>query len=244
MWALRSYGLLIQWQALRLKMFLPLLIVVQTLFALGIVLGYPLLFPELDQTTILYLATGAPAISLITIGLVAVPQFVAQGKQEGTLEYMRSLPIPRIVYLLADLSVWMAIVLPGVALAVVVAAIRFDLSLDVSPLVVPVMILVALTSSAIGYAIASLLLPMVANVITQVLVVFILMFSPLNFPPERLPDWLGAIHTVLPVQAMGQLIRGTLIGPPLQIKASDFALLLAWAAGSLAASWYVMTRRG
>jgi len=244
MWALRSYGLLIQWQALRLKMFLPLLIVVQTLFALGIVLGYPLLFPELDQTTILYLATGAPAISLITIGLVAVPQFVAQGKQEGTLEYMRSLPIPRIVYLLADLSVWMAIVLPGVALAVVVAAIRFDLSLDVSPLVVPVMILVALTSSAIGYAIASLLLPMVANVITQVLVVFILMFSPLNFPPERLPDWLGAIHTILPVQAMGQLIRGTLIGPPLQIKASDFALLVAWAAGSLAASWWVMTRRG
>lgn len=134
--------------------------------------------------------------------------------------------------------------LPGVAVAVAVAAIRFNLNLDVSPLVVPVMILVALTSAAIGYAIASLLLPMVANVITQVLVVFILMFSPLNFPPERLPDWLAAIHRVLPIQAMGELIRGTLIGPPLPIKASDFALLLAWAAAALAASWYVMTRRG
>jgi len=242
---LRSYVLLLQWQALRLKMFLPLLVVVQTLFALGIVLGYPLLFPELDRTTTLYLATGAPAISLITIGLVAVPQFVAQGKQEGTLEYMRSLPIPRIVYLLADLSVWMAIVLPGVALAVVVSAIRFNLDLQVSPLVVPVMILVALTSSAVGYAIASLLLPMVANVITQVLVVFILMFSPLNFPPERLPDWLATVHSVLPVQAMGELIRGTVAGgPQFPISVGNLLLLGAWAAGALATSWLVMTRRG
>ena len=40
------------------------------LFALGIVIGYPLLFPEIDRTTILFLATGAPAITLITVGLV------------------------------------------------------------------------------------------------------------------------------------------------------------------------------
>ena len=66
---LRSYALLVTWQALRLKTFLPLAIVVQALFSFGIVVGYPLLFPSLDETTILYLATGAPAISLITMGL-------------------------------------------------------------------------------------------------------------------------------------------------------------------------------
>ena len=60
MTALRSYWLLVQWQARRMKAFLPLAIVVQTLFALGILLGYPLLFPALDTGTILYLATGAP----------------------------------------------------------------------------------------------------------------------------------------------------------------------------------------
>ena len=64
-WAdlLRSYALLVRWQALRLKGFLPLAIVVQSLFALGIVIGYPLLFPEIDPLTVLFLATGAPAIS-------------------------------------------------------------------------------------------------------------------------------------------------------------------------------------
>ena len=116
--ALRSYTLLIRWQTLRLKSFLPLAIVVQVLFAFGIVVGYPLLFPEIDEMTVLFLATGAPAITLITMGLVALPQVVAQAKLEGTLEYMRSLPVPRMVYLVADLTVWLAIVLPGVVFAV------------------------------------------------------------------------------------------------------------------------------
>jgi hypothetical protein len=44
--ALRSYRLLVTWQARKMKMFLPLGIVVQALFALGIVAGYPLLFPR------------------------------------------------------------------------------------------------------------------------------------------------------------------------------------------------------
>jgi ABC-2 type transport system permease protein len=80
--------------------------------------------------------------------------------------------------------------------------------------------------------------------LTQVLVVFILMFSPLNFPPERLPDWLAAIHLFLPVQAMGELVRGTVAGGPFPIHTSDLLMLAAWAAGALAVSWFVMTRRG
>ena len=48
--------------------------------------------------------------------------------------------------------------------------------------------------------------------ISQVLVVFVLMLSPLNFPVDRLPDWLPTTHPVLPVQAMGEIIRGTIAG--------------------------------
>ena len=101
---LRTYALLVRWQALRLKGFLPLAIVVQSLFALGIVIGYPLLFPEIDPLTILFLATGAPAITLISMGLVAVPQVVAQARLAGSLEYIRSLPVARLVYHLISLA--------------------------------------------------------------------------------------------------------------------------------------------
>ena len=198
--ALRSCALLVAWQTLRLKGFLPLAMVVQALFAFGIVVGYPLLFPSIDKSTILFLATGAPAITLLSMGLVAVPQVVAQAKVEGTLEFMRTLPLPRLVYLLADMTVWLAIVLPGLVFAIVVGVMRFGLVLQVSPLVVPAMLLTTLTATSIGYAIASLLPATLANLLSQVLVVFVLMFSPLNFPADRLPGWLAAIHRVLPIE--------------------------------------------
>jgi len=240
---LRSYHLLLAWQSRRLKGFLPLAVVVQALFALGIVVGYPMLFPQMDRLTTLFLATGAPTITLITMGVVAVPQLVAQAKTEGTLDYMRALPVPRLVYLFADLTVWLAVVLPGVAFAIVVGAVRFDLDLAVTPLVVPAMLLVTLTATSMGYAIASLLPQMVANLLTQVLVVFVLMFSPLNFPAERLPAWLAAVHQVLPFQAMGEVVRGTLASSTFPVAASAFGLLGAWCIASFAVTYRILARR-
>ena len=240
---LRELWVLLIWQASRMRRFLPLAIVVQTLFAAGIVAGYPLLFPSLDAKTILFLATGAPAITLITIGLVAVPQLVAQARTEGSLDYLRSMPVPRLLFLVADLAIWLAIVLPGVVFAVVVASVRFDLRLEISPLVVPAMLLVVLTATSIGYAIASVLPQAAANMLAQVLVVFVLMFSPLNFPPERLPGWLAAVHSVLPVQAMGEVIRGTLAGNAFPLPVGAFVLLGAWCVGSVGVAWAVLARR-
>jgi ABC-2 type transport system permease protein len=241
--ALRSYRLLIVWQLRRARLFLPIAVVVQGLLAVGIVLGYPLLFPQLDPMTTLFLATGAPTIALITMGLVIVPQIVAQAKTEGSLDYMRSLPVPRIVYLFADLTVWLAVVLPGVVFAIVVAAMRFGLDLHVSPLVVPALLLVAVTSTSIGYAIASLLPPMLANLTTQVLVVFVLMFSPLTFPAERLPDWLAAVHRALPIQAMGEAVRGTLAGNVFPLTGGAVLILGIWCVASFATTTLVLSRR-
>lgn len=243
MFALRSYPLMIRWQALRLKGFIPLAMVVQGLFAVGIVAGYPLLFPELDRLTMLFLATGAPAITLITVGLVAVPQVVSQAKTQGSLEFMRSLPVPRMVFLLADLSVWLVIVLPGLAFALVVGWLRFDLAFEVSPLVVLALVLVALTSSSVGYAMACVLPPMIAVLLTQVMVVFVMLFSPLNFPADRLPDWLQSVHRVLPIQAMGEVIRGTLAGGTFPLSAQPFLLLAVWCAGGLGVAYLTLRRR-
>jgi ABC-2 type transport system permease protein len=241
---LRSYRLLVTWQALRKKNYLPLMLAVQTLFSLGIVLGYPLLFPTLDRMAIYLIATGAPAISMISIGLVALPQTVGQERTEGSLGYMRSLPVPRLAYLMADLTVWLAIVLPGVALGVVVGAWRFGLDLQVSPLVVPAVLMVAITSACIGYAIASLLPYMLTVVITQAMVVFVFMFSPLTFLPDKLPGWLEAIHRILPIQAMGEVTRGTIAANQFGLPPGAFLTLAVWCLIGFGVTYAAMTRRG
>ncbi len=241
---LRSYRLLVEWQALRKKNYLPLMMAVQTLFSLGIVLGYPLLFPTLDRAYIYLIATGAPAISMISVGLVALPQTVGQERTEGSLGYMRSLPVPRLAYLMADLTVWLAIVIPGVILGVVVAAWRFGLALEVSPLVVPAVLMVAVTSACVGYAIASVLPYMLTVIITQAMVVFVFMFSPLTFLPDKLPDWLEAIHRVLPIQAMGEVTRGTLAANQFGLPPMAFVTLAVWCVIGFGITYVAMTRRG
>ncbi len=106
------------------------------------------------------------------------------------------------------------------------------------------MLLVALTATAVGYALASLLPPMLASLVTQVLVVFVLMFSPLNFPADRLPGWLAALHRVLPIQAMGEIVRGTLAGNDFPLQSGSFLLLGAWCVVSLGIAHAVLNRRG
>ena len=241
---LRSYRLLVTWQALRKKNYLPLMLAVQTLFTLGIVLGYPLLFPTLDRTAIYLIATGAPAISMLSVGLVALPQTIGEQKTEGSLAYMRSLPVPRLAYLAADLTVWLAIVLPGVVLGVLVGAWRFGLDFQVSPLVIPAVLLVALTSACIGYAIASLLPYMLTVIITQAIVVFVFMFSPLTFLPEKLPGWFEVIHRILPIQAMGQVTRGTIAPNMFGLPLEAFVTLSVWCVIGFGVTYAAMTRRG
>jgi ABC-2 type transport system permease protein len=243
MQALRSYRLLVTWQALRKKNYLPLMMAVQTLFTLGVVLGYPLLFPTLDRTAIYLIATGAPAISMISVGLVALPQTVGEAKTEGSLAYMRSLPVPRLAYLVADLTVWLAIVVPGVILGVLVGAWRFGLDLQVSPLVIPAVLMVALTATCVGYALASVLPYMLTVIVTQALVVFVFMFSPLTFLPDKLPGWLETVHRVLPIQAMGEVTRGTIAPNEFPLPPGAFLTLAVWCALGFLVTYAAMTRR-
>jgi ABC-2 type transport system permease protein len=177
------------------------------------------------------------------MGVVVLPQVVAQSKLEGSLEFMRSLPVPRMTYLMADLSVWTAVVLPGVVFGVAVGAWAFDLALSISILVVPAVLLVVTTAAALGYAMASVLPPMMAMLLSQVLVFGVLLFSPINYPAERLPEWMQTIHSMLPVQAMGEVVRGSLAADVFPLEAAPFVTLAIWCAAALALSYLTLQRR-
>ncbi len=240
----RSVALLLRWHAYRLRRLLPLMLVVQALLATGVVLGFGLLMPEIDGTTALFLATGAPTTGLITVGLVLVPQAVAQTKLDGSFEFTRSLPAPRSALLVSDLVIWTSTTLPGLAAALLVAGWRFDLDYSVSITVVPAILLVAATSVSVGYAFAYALPPAAATLIAQVLVFVTLLFSPVTFPADRLPSWLAEIHAWLPVQAMADLVRDALSDVDLSDPVRTWGLVVAWFTVALAAAGRILTRSG
>lgn len=242
---LQSYSLLLKWQGLKFKTVLPFVLVAQFFTGMGTVIGLGYMMPEIDPQSAMFLVTGGPTLSLITLGLVMVPQMVAQAKSNGTLDYMRSFPVPRMTYLAADLTIWLGSTIPGVILALIVGSLRYDFQLQFSPMIVPAFALVVLMATSVGYAIA-LLSPKaeLVNVLTNLVIFSLFLFSPVNFPLERLPQWLGTIHRFLPVKYAADAVRSALVPGFEQGNGLAFAVLGVWCLVGLLINYKVATRRG
>ena len=239
-----SYLLILRWQALRAKPMFPFFVVMYLFTGVGMVIGLSYMYPEIDDTSAMFLATGGSTMTLIVLGLILVPQVVAQTKAQGNFDYIYSLPIPRMAFLAADLSIWILAVLPGVIMALVYGAWRFEFELQVTPLVGPAFLMVILMATGIGYAIAHLAPKAeLVNVLTNFLIFCLFLFSPINFPAERLPAWLESLHQFLPVMHAANVVRGTLVEGYVTDLWLNFAVLSAWCVVGFSITYMAMTRR-
>jgi ABC-2 type transport system permease protein len=238
----RDYRLLATWEFEAILPQLPVLLPIQFLFPVLLAIGLGFLVPGLDGETAQYLSTGAPTIALLMIGLVVLPNQFSQRRQTGEQEFYSTLPIAPPVALAAALTPPIVIAVPGSLLALIVASWHFHFSLDPNPLAFVALGLVALTGCAIGNAIAAVSPhPQVTNLLTNVIVFFLFLFSPINFPIERLPAWLQSLHEVLPVEPMAELVRSTLTGDATAL--GDWVYVSAWALGSFLLSAALSSRR-
>lgn len=239
-----SYRCLLRWTLAQIGAMLPLIVVVQALLAAGIIIGFGFLIPDLDRSTAAFLSTGAPTVLLMVMGLVMVPQGVAQARTNGTFTYLRALPVPRPLLLFAELTVWLAIALPSIAVAVVVSQLRYDLAYSFDWLVLlGASLLIAAVATSVGYALAVSLPPLLAQLVSQVLVFFVLLFSPVTFPAAQLPAWFQRVHDLLPIRPAADLLRSGLLSSTFEASWSDLGVLLAWCAFGLAISVRALVRR-
>lgn len=241
--ALHQGLLLTQWQLRRQSAYLPLMVVVQVMLSVATILGYGMLVGDVSPELALFLATGAPTITLITVGLVMTPQMVGSARTEGSLDWMRTLPVPRALYLVSDLAIWTLIALPGMVLGIVAGVLRFDVALSPAWWIVPGSLLVSLTAAAVGYAMATLLKPAVAMLMTQFLVFVVLLFSPVSFPAERMPTWLQHAHEWLPIEPMATLIRSGLAHDTFDMPLRSLLVLLTWCVLCVSGALWALRRR-
>ena len=239
----RSYRLMLTWDFLRRRRLLPTIVVIQLALSVGVVYGFAFLMPDIDGKSALYLSTGAPTLSMLVLGLTVVPQEVAQAKLTGRLDWMSTLPVARLVPLASEITYWLVASLPGTVIALLVGSYRFDFGLDVSLAVVPALLLVAATAAAVGYGIAAASPPQLTQQVTSFVSIGILLFSPVNFPAEQLPSSLQAVHRVLPVEAMADIVRWSLTGKYVAHPLTAFATVSCWCVAALLLSVRVATRR-
>jgi len=241
----RSYRMMLRWEMTSLRLVLPVTIMVQILSGAGFVLALGIFFGQVPPRAALFVSTGVLVLTLVTIGLVLGPQLIAQQKAEQTYEFLWSLPVPRTTAALAWVTTNLILGLPGMAVALGVALLRYDLDLHVSPAIVPAVLLTLFTGTMIGYAMAHALgNPMLIAALTQLLIFMILGFSPINFPAEQLPDWLAALHRWLPLAPMADTVRAGLTVGVVEDVTRSYLVLGAWAAASVGITAAVLGRRG
>jgi len=229
----------------RMRQWAPMLMLIQTMTGAGMALLYGFFYPHVTAARAVYITTGAPTLALIPLGFVMLPGAVAQQKTEGTFDYIWSLPSPRSAQAASTFLLYTVLALPGAALALLVATWRYGVHLSVSPLLVPAALLCAIMAITVGYGMAvAISNPLVTNVVTNALMFVVLMFSPIVFPASQLPDWLYAVHRVLPFYAMAVVIRAGLTQGIVNHVATSFCVLGAWTvAGCAATAWVVGRRR-
>jgi ABC-2 type transport system permease protein len=235
---------MLRWEMLGSRLLLPLIVIVQILVGAGFVIGFGLLIPNIDPQMALYLSTGAVVMSLILIGLVLTPQVIAQQKMEGSYEYLWSLPVPRSAATVASVTLAALVAIPGVAAAMTVAVWRYDISFAVTPAVIPAFLLTLLCGCLMGTAVAhGVGEPQVTLLFTQLAIFFIIGFSPVSFPIDRLPDWLATIHEFLPFHHMAVVIRSSLTTDLVTVEPADWIVLGVWTAVTASITAVVLVRR-
>lgn len=241
---LKNYAIIIKWQTLRMKTTLPFFVVLQIMIGIGATIGISFFMPVKSVQLTSYVATGVPTLTLITIGMTLLPQLIADDKDKGIFDYIWSLPISRVCYLFADLTVWVITAIPGVIVSLIVGKLYYGLTFNVSILIVPTYLLVALCSCFIGYSIAHLLKnSQITLLVCNFLIFSLFLFSPIAYSINQLPMWLEKLHRCLPIIYMADLVRKHLLGVGELNKQTSYLVVGIWTVVCLISTVYVINRK-
>jgi ABC-2 type transport system permease protein len=218
---------------------------IQVVLSLGLVIGFGFLIPDVSETTALFLVTGTATQAFVTIGLVMLPQILAQAKESGRIEYFLTLPISREAYLLALVTEVALMALPAVAFTIVLGAWHYDISFTFDPAFIAVAFLAVFSLAGVGVAMAVYSPHMqVTNALTQLIIFYVLFFAPVLLPKEQLPEVLQFTSNFAPPTYAADGVRATLTDLPGTHLARSLLAMGGFAAGSLVLSSVAMRRRG
>lgn len=242
-WA--SYLAMLRFDLTNLRSTLVFLIVIQMLMGGGMAYMYGFYLGEVPPLGQLFIATGIPALALVPLGMVWVPSLIGFHKLRNTYDFLWSMPVPRAVSAASIFTTFTLLAVPGTAASLLVATIRYDVDITVSWLILPAVALSSLMATSVGFGLGHAIPdPRVTNLVTNVIVFFVLLFSPLVVPIELFPGWLAAVHRVLPLHAMATVIRDALSDGLVSDVPQAYLVLTAWTLGAwLVAAWVVGRRR-
>lgn len=243
---LHSYRTMLRFEFINLRTWVVIALLIQLLMSAGMVFMYGFYFGNMPSEVQTFLVTGIPALALVPIGFVLVPGMIMQHKLRDTYDFVWSLPVPRVAAAAATFTIASVIGIPGTALALWIADLRYEVAVSVSAAAMAALLLVSLMATSVGFAFGHAIPdPRVANLLTNLIIFLVLLFSPIVVPITFFPDWWAAVHRVLPFWHMAVVVRAGLTNGLIDSPvASSYLVLGAWTLASwLLAGWVVGRRK-
>ncbi|MDR2834298.1 MAG: ABC transporter permease [Streptococcaceae bacterium] len=234
---------LIHWSLIRHKYLLPVFTVVQIFLSIAIIYGLGIMFPELTHEMSIYLSSGAVSLGIIAVGCVLSGQIINTAKNEGVVDYQKSLPVSRVNILLADIIIWGFASLPGIFMSFLASFLRFDLEIHFSIVGIFILALCQVSMILIGFTIAYWFPENMVALFSQIIMIGGLLFSPITYSPERLPEWTSNIYNSFPFVPSSRLIR-TLFFERGEISLRDISVIWVWLIFCFILSLQALKKRG
>lgn len=241
----RSYVMMMRFDVRGLGQWLSIAIVIQILMGAGMAIMYGFYLGDLPEIAKVFLATGIPALALIPIGFVMVPNMVGQQRIAHTYDFLWSLPVPRLAAAASTFTVFTLIAIPGLAASLGVGVWNYGVDLRLSWALIPAVLLTSLMATSVGFGMAHAIEnPVVVNFVTNMIIFFVLLFSPIVIPIAQFPDWLAGVHRVLPFYHMAVVIRAALSDGLVTDVTTSYVVLALWTVAGWTATAWVIGRRG
>jgi ABC-2 type transport system permease protein len=241
---LSGFSSMLRFDLTSLRETLPFFLLIQILMGAGMAILYGFYFADLPPLAATFIATGAPTLAIVPVGMALVPGVVMQHKFDQTYDFLWSLPVPRLAIAASSFVLFTALALPGVAVSLLVAVWRYDIHLSVSWAIVPAVLLAALMANSVGFGMAHAIPePRITNLLVNMIIFLVLLFSPIAFPIANFPGWFAAVHRVLPFFHMANIIRAGLTHGLVDRVAVSYAVVAAWTVASWALAGWVVGRR-
>jgi ABC-2 type transport system permease protein len=189
--------------------------------------------PVGDERAVDFLVPGVLAISVAATGLVAVSIQTAFERKYGVLKRLGGTPLPRWAFLVAKGLAVAAILTVQTMLVVALALGALGWEPAGGGVVAPLAILVgAVTFTALGLLMAGTLRAEATLALSNALCLVLLVVSGVTFDADALPEGLAAIGRILPVGALGEVLREGFAGQGL--ATGPALVVVGWGAAAVA----------
>lgn len=177
-----------------------------------------------------YVLTGNIVLALMFNSMSRMASRFSYMRTAGTLAFYASLPIRRLLLVLASASAFLLISLPAVLFTIGFGAYFLALPLALHPFVLLILPLCTFSLAGVGALIgASLRTPEEVNSVSQVLTFLLLALGPVLIPPDRLPPLMYFLGYLSPATYAASALRQTVLGPVYSRLGLDLVVLALFA---------------